>query len=390
MGCEMVEKIRMIRFMRCFVCIIAIVLSVLFGGIRVSADEESVPDEYADFIGSLDSSVTDKLPDSAFSGESEELLDAATELSQPANIISLLLQLLGEGIKNVLPTLAIMLGIVILSSLVTLIASNCGGLSRTVECCTRLCTFCAISGIAVSCIESLSLYFERLFSAVAAFLPLSAVLFAMGGNLNAAASNSASLGVVLTVCEFFCTKTVIPLFCLCLSLSLLSVFDGAGAAAGGTVSATVRKWYMTALSFLMMILTVSLGASNLLAVRADSMAMRGAKFAVSSFVPVSGGTLSSTLGTLAASIELLRGGVGVIGIVILLLLLVPTVIELALLRGVFAISGFCASTLGCSGEARLLSELESLYGYLEGIAALSAAVFIIAFGIFASVATPFS
>ena len=70
-------------------------------------------------------------------------------------------------------------------------------------------------------------------------------------------------------------------------------------------------------------------------------------------------------------------------------MLLPTIIELALLRGVFAIGSFCASTLGCGGEARLLSDIESLYGYLEGIAALSAAVFIIAFGFFAAIATPF-
>ena len=139
-----------------------------------------------------------------------------------------------------------------------------------------------------------------------------------------------------------------------------------------------------------MILTVSLGAGNLIATKADNMAMRGAKFAVSSFVPVTGGTVSSTLGTLAASVELLRGSIGVIGIVIMLLMLLPTIIELALLRGVFAISGFCASILGCAGEARLLSSLDSLYGYLEGVAVLSATVFVIAFGIFASVATPFS
>ena len=152
----------------------------------------------------------------------------------------------------------------------------------------------------------------------------------------------------------------------------------------------MRKWYATALAFVMMIMTFSLGGSNLLASKADNMAMRGAKFAASSFIPVSGGTVSSTLGTLAASVELLRGSVGVIGIVIIIMMLLPTVIELALLRGVFAISGFCAATLGAAGESRLMSELDSLYGFLEGIAVLSAVIFIIAFGIFATTATPFS
>ena len=110
----------------------------------------------------------------------------------------------------------------------------------------------------------------------------------------------------------------------------------------------------------------------------------------SSFVPVSGGAVSSTLGTLASSVELLRGSIGAVGVAIIILMLLPVIIELALLRLTFSIGCFCSSALGCSGEARLLGELDSLYGYLEGVAVLSAAVFIVAFGLLASISTPFS
>lgn len=372
--------------------IFVFVAAFFLGSLSVCAEgdgDETLPPEYSDFLDSIDGSVADRLPDGVFSDDAGEIEEAARELSSPANILSLMLDSLGAGVHRALPSLALILGIVILSAIISVFASGSGGMSRTVENCTRLCTFSAIAGMAVGCVESLSLYFDRLFSAVAAFVPLSGVLYAMGGNLTAASSGTASLGVTLAVCQFFCTKTVIPVFCICLCLTLLSVFDGQGASAGGAVSGTIKKWYTTSLAFVMMILTCSLSASTLLSAKADNMAMRGAKFAVSSFIPVSGGTVSSTLGTLAASVELLRGSVGVIGIVLIILMLIPTVVELALMRAVFAIGGFCASTLGCSGEARLLSEIDSLYGYLEGIAALSAVVFIIAFGIFAAIATPF-
>lgn len=387
------EKRKKRRVIRAMTWIFAVLLFFVLGAINVSAngDEgETMPPEYDDFLGALDGSVTDKLPDSIFSNNPSEIEKSAGEMIKPENIISMLFDLFFESLKKVLPILAILIGIVILSALANILSSSCGALSRAVDSCTRLCTFCAISGLAVSCVKSLSQYFDRLFASVSSFLPLSAALYAMGGNLNAAAGSSASLTVILSICEFFFTKTVIPIFCICLCLSLLSAFDGVGASAGGSISAAIRKWYMIALSFLMAIMTFALGASNLLSVKADNLAMKGMKFAVSSFIPISGGTLSSTLGNLAASVELLRGSIGVIGIVTLLLMLLPTVVELALLRGVFAISGFCASMLGCPGEARLLSDLESLYGYLEGVAALSAAVFIFGFAIFAKTATPFS
>ena len=211
----------------------------------------------------------------------------------------------------------------------------------------------------------------------------------MGGNLNAAVSNSTSLGVIVTVCEFFCTKTVIPVFCICLCFSLLSVFDGIGGAAGGEISASIKKWYTTALAFISTILSLSLATGNLIAVKADNLAMRGAKFAVSSFVPIAGGTVSSTLGTLAASIEMLRGSVGVIGIIVIILMLLPTVLELAAMRLVLGISEFVAGMISATGEKKLLSEIGGLYGYLEGVAVLCSVIFIIAFAIFSSVATPF-
>ncbi len=375
---------------RITVLVLAVLLCGVFGVISTGAEEDTLPPEYSDFADSIDDEIKDKLPDGVFSNNSERINQAADELIKPQSILNMLTEALGVGVRKAAPTLALTLSIVILSAILTAFSSGSAGMTRAVESCIRLCSFTAIAGMSVKCAESLTEYFDRLFSAVASFLPLSAALYAAGGNLTAAAGSGATLGVTLAVVQFFCTKTVIPVFCICLCLSLLSVFDGQGAAAGGAVSATLRKWYTTALSFITLILTASIAGSTLLSVKADNMAMRGAKFAASSFVPLSGGTVSATLGTLAASVELLRGSIGVIGIVVIIAALLPTVIELALLRGVFAIGSFCAATLGCSGEARLLSELDSLYGYLEGIAALASTVFIIAFGIFAATATPFS
>ena len=369
------------------ICLVAIGFFTLPAG---ADDYDSMPEEYADFRDSVDGEIIDKLPEGVFSENVEEVGEAAGALIEPVAMLGIIIDALGVGLVDVLPTLALVLGIVILSATLGAFASESGGLSRVVGGCIRLCTFTAISGIAVKCIESLSLYFERLFAAVAGFLPLSAALFAMGGNLTVAAGTSATLGVTLAICQFFCTKTVIPIFCLSLCTSMLSVFEGKGSAACGTVSGMIRKWYTTALAFVMMIMTCSLAGSTLLGSKADNMAMRGARFAVSSFIPVSGGTVASTLGTLASSVELMRGSVGVIGIVIIIMMLIPVIIELALLRGVFAIGSFCAATLGADGESRLLHELDSLYGHLEGIAVLSAVIFIIAFGIFAATTTPFS
>lgn len=373
-----------------FLLVCLSVLFLLLGGIRASAaeDEDSaMPQEYSGFLGVLPDEISDKLPTGALSGDRESVLGAAEEMIGVKYLLGALFSTFGEAITSLMPTLALMLCVVVLSALCHVFSSNVGGMSVAVTFACRLCSYFVTVGAAVTALSSLSDYFETLFACVAAFVPLSGVLYAMGGNLTGAAASSVAISSSLAVCQFFFSKTVIPFFCTCLSLTLISVFDGAPSRAAGSISSTLKKWYTTALAFISMILTASIAGQGIISAKADSAAMRGAKFAAGSFIPLSGGTLSSTLGTLASSVELLRGSVGVVGIVIILLMLISVVVRLAVMRGLLAITSFAAGVLGCSGEQRLLDEIGALYGYLEGIAAISASTFIIAMAIFATTAS---
>ena len=371
-----------------FMTVAMIALLTLLVPLSVAASDgetdEGMPKEYGGFLDSLPDSVIEQLPDGICSENREEVSAAAGQISSPTYFLHLLFDSFGASLGDMMPTLTVLCGVVILSAVAYTVASHFGaGTAKAIELCAGLCAFGAISGLAITSLSRLQTYFSSLFSTVAAFLPLSGVLYAMGGNLTAAASTSASLSVILTVAQFVCSYTVLPFFGVCLSLSLLSALDGVGSLSGASVSGLVKKWYTTALGFVMMLLTTSLGAQSLLAAKADGAAMRGAKFAVSGFVPITGGTVSSTLGTLVASVELLRGAVGVIGVVILLLMLIPVIVELAVVRGILGIAAFVAGMLGCGREQRLLSEIGSLYGYLEGVAALCSVIFIIAMSLLA-------
>ena len=330
-------------------------------------------------------SQSDKLS-GAISDEVQEVSDAAIDISSPENVINILIDLFFEQIKYALPTLATLLGIVIISSVIhTFSSSFSGSLGGSINLCTKLCTYSLIAGTAISSLSMLNSYFSSLFSAVAAFLPLSATLYAMGGNLTLAATSGASVSVMLAVCQFICTYTVIPVFCICLVISFISVFDGAFSFASSSISGTIKKWYNILLGLVMTLLTAALSAQTIVASKADGVAMRGVKFAAGTLIPISGGAVSSTLGTLASSVGLIRGSIGVIGIVALILMLLPILVSLALKRLIYGIAEMCAGLLSSSGEQKLLNEIGGLYGYLEGVAVLCSAVFIIAFAIFGSV-----
>ena len=370
-----------------FAVLVVIFSAAFCVGVRGEDEEADVPrEELEGFLDSLPDGVLDKLPIDINRVDTDSLLSSATETSGITYLLGMIFEAFGGAVPETLPTLPLLLGIVLSAVAHNFSLNFGGGIGGAVGFACRLCSFCAIAAISVDSLSRLKEYFDSLFAAVAAFVPLSGVLYAMGGNLTGAASGTVTLSATLTVCQFFFSETVIPVFCACLALSLLSVFEGVSASAASTISSAVKKWYTTALAFIMMILTAAVAAQGVLASKADGAAMRSVRFAASSFIPVVGGTVSSTLGTLVASVELLRGAVGVLGGVIILMMLIPVVVYLAAMRGALAVASFTAGMLGCSGEKRLLDEIGSLYGYLEGIAAISAVVFIISMAVFASTA----
>jgi stage III sporulation protein AE len=164
------------------------------------------------------------------------------------------------------------------------------------------------------------------------------------------------------VLQTFVGKSILPFCGVCLAFSAVSALDPS--LRTGTLLGTVKKNYTTLLAFLMMLLLAMLSTQTVLAARGDTLAMRSAKFAASNLIPVVGGSVSELLRTVSASVGYLRGTVGICAVLLLLLTLLPTLVELLLLRLSWQIGASAADLLGCDTEKKLLDEIASLNGYL--------------------------
>jgi stage III sporulation protein AE len=140
---------------------------------------------------------------------------------------------------------------------------------------------------------------------------------------------------------------------------------------------TVKKQYTTLLAFLMMLLLAMIATQTTLASKADTLAMRSVKFAAGNMIPVVGGSVSELIRTVGAGIGYLRGVIGICGVMLLLLLLLPTFVRLLLYRLVWQIGASLADLLGCDGEKRLLDELASLHGYLLAAVSICSSVLLL-------------
>lgn len=369
---------------------LAVAVLLLGGCLPASAEQsfsETLPLAYAEVEEALPPEVSELLPQGLFSQDPQEALRAVTEISRAEYLLRVVMDMTGLYMGDVVSLLVTLLGLVLLSALLKHLKDAVGQGGEGFVFCLRLCMYAVMVTRAGEMLAQISAYFERLGGLMSGMLPVMGVLYTLGGNVGQATVNSELLLLLLGACEYI-SATVTPALCgVCLAFALMEAFGGSGQIKLAPLSGLVKKWYTSLLGFLMFLLTAALSVQSLLAVKADTLSMRGVKYAVGTILPVVGGAVSGTLGSVAAGVGLLRGIAGVSGLVLVALLLLPTLVQLLLFRACYQLTAAVAGMLSCDGEAKLLGEVGSLYGYLAAAISICAVGFIVALSVFAHGAT---
>ncbi len=330
---------------------------------------ETVPEEFSELLSTLPEEISSLLPQELFSDQSKELHSAVREMTGFSYLLQTVLTSVGILLPDSLGLLSSILGLLLLSSVISAlqksIKSDTVGKAFSFASSLAILSCILVSGYA--CIQSVTDYFERLNAFSLGAIPLLGILYSMGGNVTAAAASSAGLTLYISLMENVVGRTIVPFCGTCLAFGWVSASSfGPNVRA---LLATIKKHYATLLAFLMMLLLAMLATQSALASSADTLAMRGVRFATGNLIPIVGGSVSELLRTVSAGIKYLRTTLGISAILLLLFLLLPTLIQLFLYRSVWQISAAFAELLGCDREKILLDEIASLNGYL--IAAVS-------------------
>jgi stage III sporulation protein AE len=306
------------------------------------------------------------------SGSLEDLAAGTAEMSSPGFWHSLLRELGGTGLRDALRLLARIVLLLVLSAVLNALRGSLAVGDRG-RGWSILCAAVILAGILELQLDSLravKVCLDRLNGFSCAMLPLMGTLYALGGNLQTAVVSHASFSLFLTLSELFCNRTVLPFCALSLVLSLADTFTpGARLRA---LAGWIRKTYTSLLSFASALLLTVLALQTTLSKAADSLGARTVKFLAASAIPVLGGTVAEPLRTVSGSVAYLRSVSGTAGILLLLLLVLPTFLSLLLNRWVLSLGAAVAELLGCGEEGRLLGEMGALYGHLLGVVSLCA------------------
>lgn len=373
------KPIQRLLFVSLCILLLTLVLPLGVSAQDTELSYEEMPGEYLEFIELFPDEITHLLPEGLFSSDSEEVAGAVGEISDFSYLLRAALSLVGLKLGDCLKLLASVIGILLLSATLRALQSSFrqGSVGSAFSLLSSLIITLLLLKKGYDGMQGVNEYFSMLTTLARGSLPLLGTLYAMGGNVSAATASSAGLTVFLSVMEEVVGKTILPFCGICLAFALVNAVDPS--IRTGTLATTLKKNYTTVLTFLMTLLLAMLSAQTTLGAKSDTLAMKGVKFATGNMIPIVGGSVSELLKTVSAGIGFLRGSVGICAVLLLLLLLLPTLIELFLLRLTWQLCASCADLLGCDGEKRLLEEFASINGFLIAAAAICSSVLFLSF-----------
>jgi len=339
-------------------------------------------DEYKDFIDGLPDKIREELPPEMLSGDPDGFSSAATHITD----FSYILGRIGACLKNsLLPSLkhaAIIIGVILLGKIFRALSDSLSiketkSLSASVINTGIVIILIGTDLISVTILED---FCELIPGLMNGMVPLLAVVYGMSGNVSTAAVQSGGIMMLVTLCQNLFANVLMPAVRVCLILSTVhSIFPDVGIK---PITIAVRNISTGIMLFTVTLFSFILGLQNTIAQSADSFGARSIKFLVGNLVPIIGGAVSDSLGTIGGSLSVLKSAGGAVVIVIIILLLLPTLLTLLVHRFAIFTCKTVAGVLGSEREEALLSDIGSVSSIMLAFASAISITFIYALTLF--------
>ena len=154
------------------------------------------------------------------------------------------------------------------------------------------------------------------------------------------------------------------------------------------VAGVVKGAVTGMLTIVMLLLVVYHADRGVVAGTADAMAVKAAKFTVSSMVPVVGGILSDAAETVLVGAGVLKNAVGVFGMLVVLSICLAPFLQLGAHYLTYKIAGALSATVADSRLAGLIDGIGGAFGLVLGMTGASALLLLVSMVSAVSMAAP--
>ena len=248
--------------------------------------------------------------------------------------------------------------VLLLSSLMKGLAETSGGSAAQVySAVSALGASAVICGYMSAVISAAGTAFSAGADFMLIYVPVFAGVTAALGHVSSAAVSSALTVSVIQLLARAVSSVIIPLTSCMLGIS-------AASAAGGEMRTDrlyegIKKAAVWGLGLIMTVFTGLLTVQTSVASAADSAALKTARFAVSSSVPIVGGAVSEALSAVSGSLSVIRAGRGGYGIAAAVCLMLPVLVKVLLYRFSLFLLGLMSDVMGNTDVGRAVRAGES-------------------------------
>lgn len=325
----------------------------------------------ADYIEDTLSDYKEILPQGEATSDADEILEEVGIKAFIQDIINAI-----QGQRNEITDFFLtLLGVTVITSLsVSLFTGSVTGeLSAAME-----SALSAIGAVLIferlrALVGGVSAALSELSAFFGALIPIMTGLTASGGGGGTAAAQAAGMSLSLGAINMLSSNLLLPMVSVIFALALVGALSGDGAVSA--LAGSVKSMFMWTVGILSTVLIASLSLQTVITGATDSMAMRTAKYAAAGMIPIVGGTVSSTLATLASGISYAKSVVGVGAISAIVGICIAPLVRLILCRFSFeiciALSGFFSKS-----PTKYLSAMRSALDALMAVFSLSCVIYI--------------
>ncbi len=212
-----------------------------------------------------------------------------------------------------------------------------------------------------------------------AFAPAFCVIAACSGNAVSSVSTNAMLLFLAQVLNYISANIFIPLSNAFLALGICSGIRSELNLNG--IILMLKKYITTAISVCSAAFVSVLSIKTAVASRADALGLRSVRFAINSVVPVIGSAISEGLLSIQSYSSLIKSGVGIVGIIAVGLVFLPSIIQVAFWRFFLNFSAVIAETFCDKSVSSVINAFCDALLIMNVILILSMVTTIISLGI---------
>ena len=245
-------------------------------------------------------------------------------------------------------------------------------------CSLSLCAYC-VSLISPLC-NNIGMILDEICTFLLASLPSVTAIYAGAVGVSSAAASHAGTVAGLEIIQSAVTYIVIPGAKAVLLLSCVSAFTRYMDMSG--FCAFVRSTVMWTLGILTSLISAVMHFQTALAASADSLTVRGVRFAAQSAIPIVGGVISESLRVVTESMRVVKSACGITGILTLLYIALPPATLIAVYRISLSLSASLAGIMGLRSGHSFLREMSGVVNMLLACLASVLLIGVILFGIF--------